>query len=188
MAMRRVRRISLSIEVIRLPGHPEQQNHTVQWSTRTLTCRHLGTSTFEPEIVEQALGQTRRHAYMFYLVTRRLEERINGCAGATLSIMVSSGDTPGSKPAQKFKLTCTVAFFCALLRVLCDRNLVENPNVSELCRRFAGACYTSRQENLSAHSLRNCFDDPSPEVLENLLQEALLVEKYIAAFISRQRR
>jgi hypothetical protein len=34
LAMRRVRRINLAIAVVRLPGPPEQQSHTLQWADR----------------------------------------------------------------------------------------------------------------------------------------------------------
>jgi uncharacterized protein YcgL (UPF0745 family) len=81
-----------------------------------------------------------------------------------------------------------VAFLGALLRVLCDRDIVEDPNVAELCRRMSHFLYTGRQENISPHSLRNSFDDPKPEVLVKLLEELKLCEKYTEKFIDRQRR
>ncbi len=64
-----------------------------------------------------------------------------------------------------------VPFRSVLLRVACDRELIERPNVSELCRRVAAAYCTDHQENLSAHSLRNNFDNPSPEALEQVEAE-----------------
>ena len=184
--LRRVRKIGLSVMMTKTTGASGEWGETAQWATRSLSCRYQGRITAEPEIVREAIALTTRHAHIYYLVLKKLEDRINSCAGATLNIMVTSTGMPGTRPVKKFRLNCSVAFFCAMLRVLCDRNIVENPNVSELCRRIAAACCTSRQENLSPHSLRNCFDDPSAPALEELLAEVRIWEKYIMNFISRQ--
>lgn len=92
------------------------------------------------------------------------------------------------KQPDKIRLNCTVAFFSALMRVLCDRNLVDKPNVSDLCRKVSGTCSTTRQQNLSPRSIRNHFDDPSPDVLEALLNEFRMCGNYTANLIQRQRR
>ncbi len=186
--LRRVRKISHSVEVNRSSVPTDNHGMTVYWARRSLNCRYHYRNTQEPEVVRAALVNTRRHALTYYLVLKKLEDRIKCCAGAALGIQFTPLTFHGIKQGTKFKLTCSVAFLSAFLRILCDRNLVENPNVSELCRRIAAACCTSRQENLSPHSLRNCFDNPTPEVLENVREELRLCDKYIMNLIRRQRR
>jgi hypothetical protein len=184
--LRRVRKATLSVTMTGSPGSANKPYRKFQWAIRHVICLYQGQRTYEPTIMTEAVALTCRHAMIYYLVLKKLEDRINSCAGSALNILATSSVNPVSTHSQKFRLSCTVAFFCAMLRVMCDRNILENPNVSELCRRMAAACCTNRQENLSPHSLRNCFDDPSPAVLEELLKEVMLWEKYILKFIHRQ--
>ena len=187
-ALRRMRKIGLSVAVTRLASAPEHQGQNVQWTMRSLICKYKDNATLNPEIISEALTITRRFAWIYYLVMGKLEERINSCAGVNLTIMVSSAVQYKASQAKKFRLSCTVDFIGAMLRVLCDRNLMEDPNVDELCRRIAGAVYTHKQDVLSPKSMRHWFDYPTPEALEKVLAETLLVEKYIIKFIERQRR
>ncbi|HNY01124.1 MAG TPA: hypothetical protein PKG48_00985 [Bacteroidales bacterium] len=69
----------------------------------------------------------------------------------------------------------------------CDRNLIGIPDVSALCRRIARTFCTARRETLSAHSVRNHFGFPSPEVLREWLNEIRVDERYLANFIRQQR-
>jgi hypothetical protein len=155
---------------------------------RSLVCKYNGSTSLDPEIISEVLQITRRYAWIYYLVLRRLEERINSCAGISLTSLVSSALQHKTNQAKKFRLGSTVDFYGAMLRVLCDRNLLEDPNVDELCRRMAGAVYTHRQDVLSPKSIRHCFDYPTPKALEKVLTETRLIEKYIIKFIERLRR
>lgn len=187
-ALRRMRKIGLSVAVTRSATANEHEGKTVQWAVRSLICRYNGNSTLDLEIIAEVLQITRRHAWIYYLVMRRLEDRSNSCAGVNLTILVNSVALQKDSQAKKFRAGCTVDFIGAMLRVLCDRNLLEEPNVDELCRKIAGSVYTHRQNVVSPKGLRNCFDNPKPEALEKVLSEIQLIEKYIIKFIDRQRR
>jgi len=162
--------------------------HDVCWSQKQIHCICNGIETENTLHGLQAIHQTRRHAWIFYLVVKKLEDRIRCAAGANLFVTITPSSFSLQKPDSKFKLSCTVTFLGALLRVLCDRNILENPNVADLCRRMSLSLYTGRQENISPHSLRNAFDDPKPEVLMKVLEELKICEKYTEKFINRQRR
>jgi hypothetical protein len=187
-ALRRMRKIGLTVAVTRSVPVRAQQDQTIQWSLRPLTCRYKGHKTLDPQIIAEALRITRRHAWIYYLVIRRLEDRINSCAGIIVTSIVSTALQHKTNQEKKFRLSCTADFIGATLRVLCDRNLLEEPNVDELCRRMAGSVYTHRQDVLSPKSMRNSFDNPTPESLEKVLTETRLIEKYILKFIEQQRR
>jgi hypothetical protein len=103
-----------------------------------------------------------------------------------MTIPGSSGSNM-QRSAPRFKFTRTVAFLGCFLRVLCDRNIIESPNVAELCRQMAGLFSTGRSDVLSAHCLRNYFDNPNPENLEKLLEELKICVRYTEKFIQRQR-
>ncbi len=187
LLLRRLRKILNTVVVIKYPWPAEREQQRAGWCVKMVDCRCVGDITSNKETIDEVVCLTRRYAKIYYLELKKLEERFNSLAGASLAIFFSSKGIPAGRPGQKFRLSCTVAFFCAMLRILCDRNIVENPNIAELCRRIAASCSTARHENLSPQSLRNCFDDPSPETLEELLAEVRIWEKYIIGFIGRQR-
>jgi len=184
--LRRIRMIIRTVQFNDISGTGGRRRPVPQWSARRVTLRCNGKTSHQPGIIDDALAGTRRHAWIFYLVVKKLEERVTSCAGAMLNIPASSPSKP-PKPFNRFRLNCTVAFVGALLRVLCDRNIIENPNIAELCRLTADSCCTARQNILSARGIRNCFDDPTPETLEKLLKEIKIWVTYIEKFIPRQR-
>ena len=123
--------------------------------------------------------QTRRHALIYFLIMKNLDDRVSAIADSAFMLNFSQKPTPAREIHIKFRLSCTVAFLGGLLRVICDRNIIENPNVAELCRRIAPSFYTERQENISPKSLRNSYDDPNSEILTQILQELKLWIRYI---------
>jgi hypothetical protein len=184
---RRIRRILQSVYIIYANGKESSSIQNVCWSQKQIHCRCNGIETENTLHGSKAMNQTRRHAWIFYLVVKKLEDRINCAAGAHLFFTITPSSFPLQKPDSKFKLSCTVTFLGALLRVLCDRNIVENPNVADLCRRMSLAFCTDKQESFSPNSLRNAFDDPKSEVLMKVLEELKFCEKYTEKFINRQR-
>lgn len=184
--LRQIRRITATVSVpgnIR-PGEPGSD--LLQWTLRRVTCRCNGIITNDPRIVQQVIVLTRRHAYIFLLVMKKLEERISLSAIATLNLSVATASQP-QKPLYRFRLTCSWNFMGALLRVMSDRNFVENLNVSELCRRMTNSFCTTRKDSMSARALRKGFDNPTPQILEQLLEELKICVKYVEKFIQRQR-
>lgn len=184
---RRIRRILQTVNITYTNGKEASSIQDVCWSQKQIHCKCNGVDTESTLHRSQAICQTRRHTWIFYLVVKKLEDRINCAAGAHLFVTIPPSLFPRQESGSKFKLSCTVTFLGALLRVLCDRNIVENPNVADLCRRMSLFLYTGRQENISPHSLRNSFDDPKPEVLMKVLEELKICEKYTEKFIERQR-
>ena len=187
MALRRVRRIARTVLVTGFGSREERNMQSVCWSPRQLRCFLGDTESSEPGLIGEALIQTRRQAWLYYAELKRLEERIGCLAGYAICLSDATSAEKNAGNEGKIRLTCTVAFFCAVIRVAYDRNLIEVRNVSELCRQISRNFCTARQENLSAHSIRNHFDNPSPEVLEEVMNEFRVDEKFIAKFIQRQR-
>jgi hypothetical protein len=184
---RRIKRILQSIIIMNENGKKASSIQDVCWSQKQIHCKCNGVDTESTLHRSQAIRQTRRNAWIFYLVVKKLEDRIHCAAGAHLFVTIPLSLIPRQETGSKFKISCTVTFLGALLRILCDRNIVENPNVADLCRRISLSLYTGRQENISPHSLRNAFDDPKPEVLMKVLEELKICEKYTEKFIDRQR-
>ncbi|MDP1623832.1 MAG: hypothetical protein Q8M08_16010 [Bacteroidales bacterium] len=131
-------------------GSSEERNRqSVNWSPRKLHCFVGGTESYEPGVIGEAMVQTRRQAWLYYAELKRLEERISYLAGYAICFSGTSRPEKNARPEGKIRLTCTVAFFCAMIRVAYDRNLIEVPNVSGFCRQISENFCTARQKNLS---------------------------------------
>lgn len=184
------RRIRIMAHCISIPGRTqsnEPQQARICWTARHVTCRHKGKIIRQRQIIEEAINLSQRHALIFSLVLQRLELRLNGCLGVSLNFHASSEVRPKTH-AYRFRINCTEEFMAMLVRLLYDRNIIDNPNIAELCRQMTNACYTSRKLYLSPHAFRKYFDNPTPEIIEKLLEEMRIATKYLEKFIQRQRR
>jgi hypothetical protein len=188
MALRRVRRIIRSVVVNGVGTEDGILDQPTCWSVLQLQCYLDDVESDDPLCYLEAMVQTRRQAMIYYLELKRLEERIGLFAGNTIFLPGNNLAKQTAFPEKKFRLTCTVPFFSALLRIAYDLNLIEGSNVAELCRWASENFSTVRQDNLSPHSLRNHFDNPSSETLENLTREMETWQKYLAKFVQRQRQ
>jgi hypothetical protein len=135
----------------------------------------------------QGMRQTRRHAWIYYLIMKKLDERINNMADASFILSMLQPSLPQKTIHSKFRLSCTVAYLGALLRVLSDKKIIEIPNISSFCRLISPFLSTERQEKISPESLRNYIDHPTPEVLTILNEEFKNYQRYTEKFIHRQR-
>ena len=72
----------------------------------------------------------------------------------------------GKPPTEKIILKGSVPELATVLRLLHDAGIIENKNKEEVCR-LAAACFSTHFTNdLSAGSLKNHFDAPTPETLQ----------------------
>jgi hypothetical protein len=185
-ALRRVRRITRSVTINGPGGEETFIGQDACWSILQLICFLEDVEADDPLIYLEAMVQTRRQAWIYHLELKRLEERISCLAGGTIVMPFMNSMEQEAK--SKIRLNCSVAFLGALLRVACDRNLIECANVAELCRWASENFSTVRQENLSPRSLRKHFDNPLPKALEQVMQEIHVWERYIPKFIEQQQR
>ena len=134
--LRRIRRAGRSAEVIRPTDSGDLAGLKAQWTIRFVRCRYKGRDTNNQEILREVAALTRRYALIYRCELRKLEDRITLCAATGFSVAHAMQNSGSIRPAAKLRLSCSVAFFCAMLRTICDRNIVENPNISELCRMW----------------------------------------------------
>ena len=151
----------------------------IYWAIDVMECYQKDQLSNDAIVYVDAMEQTVRQAWIFYLELKRLVEHIRWMAGASLSMPVIYQVGEAAKPVNKIRLNCSVAFLGTFLRVACDRHLIEVKNVSELCRWVSENFCTQRQDNLSPHSIRNHFDHPSSEALDQVNQELQVWGKYL---------
>ena len=187
-AQRRVRRLFMPVYMITPAGMESNPAQLIQWEPRHVHFSCNGEERVNIPRNFQVLRQTRRHAKIYYNIIKKLELRINSSFGYTTGNLPQPDSIPRKDKKKKFKLNCTVAYFAAFLRVICDRNIIEDPNVSELCRSSANVFYTRRQENLSPRCIRKYFDDPPVEILIKVREELKLVLRYLDKLIDLQAR
>jgi hypothetical protein len=188
MSLRRMRQLKRSVVVTAYEVKGKGPYIDACWAFDVMQCFLDDVESDDYRVYLEAMQQTRRQAWIFHLELKRLEDRISCFAGAIIDPAVHSSCGHSFQPVQKIRLNCTVPFLGALIRVACDRNLIERPNVAELCRHLSVNYATVRQENISAHSLRNHMDNPNPNVLEEVKQEIQIWERYLSKFILQQQR
>ncbi len=186
LALRRVRQITRSVIVVEFKGQMIGIGNDASFSIEQIQCFLEDDLSYDSLVYAEAMYQTRRQAWIYYLVLKRLSERIRCFTGGTIVMPVMSPVKLQANPDKKIRVNATVAFVGAFLRVACDRGLIEVSNVSELCRWASENFCTQRQENLSPHSIRNHFDNPAPEPLKEVMQEIEIWDKYLAKFIQQQ--
>ena len=160
----------------------------VQWSEKYIHCIYNGNETDDPTVIANVLHNTRRYALIFYLVMLKLEEKVRYSAPLVMGDSSNMTATLPTVPIQKFRTNFTVAMLGAFMRVEVDKDIIHEPNVSELCRRAANDYSTNQRENVSAHSLRNAFDNPLPETLDKLAEEFKRLARYAEKLRDSQRR
>ena len=186
LALRRVRRMSRSVMMVEFKGQMIGIGLDASFSIEQMQCYQDDTESGDTLVYAEALNQTCRHAFIYYLVLKRLSERIRCFAGGTIVMPVMAPFELQLKSEIKIRINATVAFLGAYLRVAFDRGLIDVSNISELCRWASDNFCTPRQDNLSPHSIRNHFDNPAPEALEEVKKELHIWDKYIGKFVQQQ--
>jgi hypothetical protein len=75
-------------------------------------------------------------------------------------------------PARlKIPVDSSVAVLGAMARLLYEHHVFDVSNKSLFCRMIAETFTTRRQKEISAGSLKNHFDAPTPEILDMLCAE-----------------
>ncbi len=162
--------------------------HTTHWSAKVVTILCNEPNTLSPDQTTQAIIQTQGYTLIFDSTVKKIFERLSSYAGISAYHSFSSEPEPQSTPENTiYKISGTLEFTGAMIRVFCDRQLLETQNLSALCRQLSPYISTIRKEKPSPGNLRNCINNPKPEVLEKLLQEFKLCVKYTEKFIDRQR-
>ncbi|MEI6174930.1 MAG: hypothetical protein WCR01_14360 [Bacteroidota bacterium] len=185
-----LRRIRIMVHCINIPDWTKLKETPPDqffWNPRHVTCRHMGKITRQHRIIEESIALSQRYTLIFLLVMKRLKSRIKRYSGVSVNVPDSSEGKPKTH-AYRFRINCTEEFMAMLVRLLYDRNILDNPVVSELCRQMTDTCYTSRKLQLSPGAFRKYFDNPTPEIIEKLLAEMRIATKYLEKLIERQRR
>ena len=185
MAKRRVRRLLCSFTDIAHEGEKVETSSSVSWRTNKVRCICNDMPDNNPRINCEVIRQTKRHARLAYLVFKQMEERMNYFSCTTECPTTLLENLPGNVPKTKFRLACSVQYLGAFLGTLIDRQLLENPNISELCRRVAATFITIRTESISPLSLRNAIHTPDPQALEQLLMDFEVIIKDIKRHLRR---
>jgi hypothetical protein len=184
-AKRRMRRIMACFTQQSSGIDNDEKVSGMTWNPNRLRCKCDETPEADPRIVAEVISLTRRHAKVAYLLMTELDKRLNFYAGASIQIIHSTEKGPDITPKTRFRLNCTVSFLGTLFMVLIERNIIENPNITDLSRRIAALFCTPRQETISPSSLRNAVNCPDPQALEQLLNELQFMIRYVERTLER---
>ena len=179
MILQQLQQIMNSVALEELDKPTGLFNGDIFWSIDVMECYQKDQLCEDAVVYVDAMGQTLRQALIYYLELKRLVEDIRWLASASLSIQRFYQTEEAVHPGNKIRLNCSVAYLGTFLRVACDRNLIEVANVSELCRWVSVNFCTTRQAQLSPHSIRNHFDNPASEAMEQVMQELQVWGKYL---------
>ena len=159
----------------------------VAWSTKYLFITCNGKEIEDPVLAAGIAARTRRYALIHYLVMKRIHEMTRRMIPVFVpdSVPAMVHKHVKSAPAEKYRLNITVALLGALLRTICDMKIMQETVVSKLCRDMAVMFSTPRREHISAHSLRNAFDKPRPETLEQVVEMLKAIIPSLENFIEK---
>ena len=172
-AFNRVSQLKQKISTIILPGEPCGEERVIYVQLKGFTHLTLiagpdqtpSPSATSPSLLFRLNPFADQMKRALYILSHQLidlatllEHHKDICVGGT--------PQPTAAPrVKKLRLRVSVSLSAAFLRILYDDNLFEIPNKSEFCRIFAAFISTTQQNEVSPLSLRNHFNNPSPECL-----------------------
>ena len=177
---RKFRRAALLL----LPGQPQQP----AWNPSRMQVIYNGKEVQDPMLTASVCQAARRYAVVYAALLNRIRGNLRTVVFSAVFGGVAATAVPPAKRSGRLLFNGSVKHLGAFFRVLVDREIIKTPVIAELTRSIAGLFSTPRQEEISPKSLRNAFEDPSPEVLEQVLSECRLFERYLERLIERQRR
>lgn len=177
---RKFRRAALVL----LPGQPQHP----AWNPRRMEVIYNGRPVRDPGLAASVCLAARRFAVVYAALLSRIQNNLRTVVLSAGFGGVAAAAVPPAKKPGRFLFNGSVKHLGAFFRVLVDRDIIKNPVIAELTRTIASLFSTPRQEEISPKSLRNAFEDPSPDVLQQMLVECRLVERYLEKLIDRQKR
>ena len=138
-------------------------------------------------ILSRAVTGTRRHALIYHQQIAKLQDILKSASGA--AILISTPAVPVPAQTEKeilFNFNCSVSFLGAKLRLDTDRGLQVIPNIAEHCRYLSAHATINGNKRFSAQSLRNAYDNPRPEVIEQVEAEIKASLRYLGKLKDRQ--
>jgi len=115
--------------------------------------------------------RTRRYATMWKYTVEELIKELQGffyLAEFLPALTPPVNSPPGTK---KIPVRSSVAELAAMARLFFEHRAIALNNKSQFCRLVAEMFSTPRQKEISARSLKNHFDSPTPETIEFLFEE-----------------
>jgi hypothetical protein len=127
----------------------------------------------QPDVHAQKilLSLTSRYAYVWRLIGEELLDELHWlhCHATFLPVL---NHPPDRKPAhEKIPLKDNVAELGAMARLFYDNNAIDLDNKTLFCKLIADMFSTPRQKDISPRSLKNHFDCPSLETMDQLREE-----------------
>ena len=114
------------------------------------------------------IWHTRNFANMWRISAMTLFAELKGlcCLAEFFPVLTRCND--GKPVGEKIPVNFTVSELGALIRVMYEANMLGIENKEKICRLVVGSFSTSRQKMISAGSLKNQFDAPTPEILDRV--------------------
>ena len=173
LVMERCQRYAL----LTVPWHGNDRAKDHHWHPRTHWVFHHATfdaiNGHKPDAGTRRylIWRTRRFAFMWRQAGRELMEELHGMYYLIEFYPVVARNVNGKPPTEKIILKGSVPELAAVLRLLHDAGIIENKNKEEVCR-LAAACFSTHFTNdLSAGSLKNHFDAPTPEIIDRVYKK-----------------
>ena len=186
LAERRLRKIAGTVCPVTTKKQINTAGTPVNWVRGRVNCRIDGMKITDEAIITQAIAATRRHAFLFYTRIKILQDFLKSAAGASVLLPSPEKDTEGHGNELLFTFSCSLSFLGARLRLDADRGLISIPNVAEYIRFLSAHTAINGNKRFNSISLRNAFDNPRPEVLEQLEEELKISLRYLSKLKDRR--
>lgn len=123
------------------------------------------------ETREYLLTMTRRYASFWQMQTEELIRELF-CFLYQVEFWPALSPPPDSAPTrERIPVKTSVQALAALGRLFYDHRAFDLNNKEKFCRLVAASFCTVRQQKISAGSLRNHFDAPTPSTLDYIVEE-----------------
>lgn len=123
------------------------------------------------EVLRRLLYQCRRHAWYWQLTSEELVRTLF-CFLTQVEFWPALFTNAGPEPARdRIPVKASVQTLAAFGRLFYEYKVFDMNNKEKFCRLLAASFCTVRQKKISAGSLKNHFDAPTPETLDYLFAE-----------------
>jgi len=127
---------------------------------------------YPDEATKQLLSfLTHRYAWMWKLTIEELIGELQSFLYLVEFLPALTPPVPLPVSHEKIPIRSSVAALAATARLFFDHQAIALDNKSQFCRLVADMFSTTRQKEISARSLKNHFDSPTPETIGFLVEE-----------------
>lgn len=117
---------------------------------------------------QHLIRSTQRYANMWRLIGEEFLDELHGLYYLVEFFPVLTQPPASKQVREKITVRVNVPELGATLRMFFDSRVFDLRNKEKLCRLVAGCFSTPRQQDISAGSLKNHFDAPTPETLDRI--------------------